>query len=242
MHYGRKILALFIIMVTLLIAAVYFAYKPSSEFYGHVFTSGKTNEKIIALTFDDGPNGQATLQTLEILKKENIKATFFLVGDNVKYYPAIARRVVADGHEVGNHSMHHAHLLQLETSNEIKDDLAETNQAIFGATGQTPKFFRPPFGFRSPFALKAARRLGMVTVTWSDLTNDYNSKSDLTIQKYIELYAKPGGIIVLHDGLGTKHVDRPVMLKALPSIIKTLKDRGYTFVTVSELYDRAHVK
>ncbi len=229
-------------MVTLLIAALYFAYTPDSGVYGHVFTSAKTDQKIIALTFDDGPNGEATLQTLEILRKENILATFFLVGDNVKYYPAVARKIAAGGHEVGNHTTHHAHLLQLKTTKDIQADLSETNQLIFQTTGQIPKFFRPPFGFRSPFALKAARNLGMATVTWNDLTKDYSATSDLTIQKYIELYAKPGGIIVLHDGLGTKHVDRPMMLKALPGIIKNLKAQGYTFVTVSELYATANAK
>jgi peptidoglycan/xylan/chitin deacetylase (PgdA/CDA1 family) len=209
----------------LMVLAGYFSYTPSSKVFGNVFTSIKTKDKVLALTFDDGPNGDTSNQVLDILKQKDVKATFFVIGENVKYYPDIAKRMVADGHEIGNHTTHHKHLLQLENYDSIVRDLQQTNQIVSSTTGVTPRFFRPPFGFRTPWAL------------------DYTAKNDLTVINYIEKYAHPGGVIVLHDGSGAKHgVKHDVMVQALPKIIDDLKQQGYRFVTVSELYDTVSVK
>lgn len=243
LQFKQKVYILTATIIPLLLLAAYFSYQPSSVFYGNVFASLKTKNKIIALTFDDGPNGDATIQALDILKQENIKATFFVVGDNVQYYPAIAKRIVDDGNEIENHSTHHAHFLQFETEAEVREDLSQTNKIIKDATGQSPRFYRPPFGFRTPWALEAAKKIGLIPVTWNDLTKDYSAKTDDFVIRNIVRYAKPGGIIVLHDGSGAQHgVDRKVMLQALPQIIENLKNQGYTFVTISELYDSGYAK
>ncbi|GAC1413633.1 MAG: hypothetical protein NVSMB66_5910 [Candidatus Doudnabacteria bacterium] len=243
LRFIEQISILFAVLIPLLLLAAYFSYQPSSVFYGNVFTSSKTNSKVIALTFDDGPNDEATLQTLNILKSENVKATFFVVGDNVSYYPAIAKKIVTDGHEIENHSTHHTHSLQFETKSVIYNDLVQTNKIIMDTTGMQPRFYRPPFGFRTPWALKAAIKAGLIPVTWSDLTQDYSARTDTVVIKHIEEYAYPGGIIVLHDGFGTQHgVQRKVMLSALPKIIEDLKSKGYTFVTIAELYDNGYAK
>ncbi|MDB4939620.1 MAG: polysaccharide deacetylase [Candidatus Doudnabacteria bacterium] len=243
LRFRFKIFALTGLILAFLVIAAYFSYDPASNFYGNVFKSIITKDKVIALTFDDGPNGETTLKVLDILKQEDVKATFFVVGDNVKFYPAIAKKIATDGNEIENHSTHHAHSLQFETEYAIYKDLTETNQIIYAHTGQMPRFYRPPFGFRSPWAFGAARAAKLITVTWNDLTQDYSAKSDSVIVSYIEKFARPGGVIVLHDGSGAKHgVDHPNMLKALPQIIENLKAKGYKFVTVSELYDRSYAK
>ncbi len=227
------------IIFLLLSVFLYFAYSPSSNFYGHVVSHVNTQNKIVALTFDDGPNGKATLQILSILQKENIHATFFLVGDNVNYYPSVAKQIVADGNEIGNHSMHHDRLTPLNDEADIKTDLLAANNAIKNATGVTPIYFRPPHGFRTPWGIRAAQKAGFVVVTWNDLTTDYKALTAEQVKKNIESKAKPGGIIVLHDGFGVIHgANRDQMIKALPQIIEDLKAQGYTFVTVSQLLDQ----
>lgn len=226
-----------LVVFLVLAAALYFSYQPSSEVYGEVFTHAITTKKVVALTFDDGPNGDATRQVLDVLKKENVTATFFLVGDNVKYYPDVAKQIVADGNEVGNHTSHHIRLLPFEDSKDIQTDLLATDAEIFQATGQTPKFFRPPFGFRTPWILKAAEKIGLIPTTWNDQAHDYKYGNPVTIENKILAGVRPGGIIVLHDGFETRHdVQYPALIQSLPRIIEVLKQRGYSFVTLSQLY------
>lgn len=234
-----RIRAYFIIGITLMMltGAVYFSYQPQSGVFGHVYTHQPTQKKVVALTFDDGPNGQATEQVLNILQQEKIQATFFLVGDNVLKYPDIARQITAQGNEVGNHTMHHTHLLPFATPGVIRKDLNETNEIIFENTGQYPALFRPPFGFRTPWVIDTAQDDGFIVVTWNDLTTDYlPAETAAQVKKNILSRVKPGTIIVLHDGYGTKHgANRDDMITALPQIIEALKAQGYSFDTVSQL-------
>ena len=216
--FSTKVLTLIaLILVSLLGGLLYFAYQPTSSVYGKIVTHEHTSQKIIALTFDDGPNGQATQNVLNILKNENIHATFFLVGANVQYYPVLAKEIVTDGNDVENHSMYHQRELPFEPEVDIERQLDEANSIIFKNTGETPKYFRPPFGFRTPWAIDAARHAGFTVITWNDLTEDYESIGARNIAKNILNAARPGGIIVLHDGDETKHnVDRSEMTTALP--------------------------
>lgn len=222
----------------LLVFLLYSAYQPSSGVYGKVYTHLKTDKKIVALTFDDGPNGEATLRVLDILREKNVHATFFLVGDNVLYYPRIAKEIVDRGNEVGNHTMHHDRTLPFDESKDIQKDLLDTNDVIFQATGARPNIFRPPFGFRTPWAISASQRAGFRVVLWSDLTADYyTSSTSHAIESSIIKRVRPGSVIDLHDGLGTQHgAKRDAMIDALPKIIDDLKAQGYQFVTVSEMF------
>jgi chitin deacetylase len=228
----------FLVALTIIAALVFlfFSYSPSSNFYGRVFSHAQTSKKVIALTFDDGPNGDATLKVLDVLKKENIKATFFLVGDNVLYYPQVAKQIVADGNEVENHSMHHDRAMPFEPIHDITRNLLQANKIIASATGQSPLFFRPPFGVRTPWTLRAAKKAGLIVITWNDLAKDFANLSADAISSNVIKAAKPGGIITLHDGQRTTHdANRDQTIKALPKIIDTLKSQGYIFVTVANL-------
>jgi peptidoglycan/xylan/chitin deacetylase (PgdA/CDA1 family)/GT2 family glycosyltransferase len=218
---------------------------PTAQVFGKVYYASKTSDKVVALTFDDGPNEPYTSQILDILNSYGIKATFFVVGKNVELYPETARRIIAEGHVLGNHTYSHNanHALIDDGDNDI--ELAQ--EAIFKVIGVRPHLYRPPHGKKSPWELQYIKGENLVEVTWADAGNE--SHDDLIfgkplpeeVAKEIISKAKPGRIILLHDGYGTNHgdakSDKSLTVKVLPSIIKELQKQGYKFVTVPELLD-----
>jgi peptidoglycan/xylan/chitin deacetylase (PgdA/CDA1 family)/GT2 family glycosyltransferase len=220
---------------------VYHGVSPRSRFYGKVLSNGNRNYRRIALTFDDGPNEPYTSQVLNILEQYQIKATFFVVGQNARRYPETCRRIVTAGNAIGNHSYHHRRSLCLRWGKTIARDIELTHQVIYKCTGSEPKLFRPPRGFRTPWLMRTVRRLGYTVITWDNMTSDWKAdKSGDEIIRAILRRAKPGSIIVLHDGRSTRPgYDRGQMLQALPSIIESLKKRGFDFVTIPELLELA---
>ena len=189
--------------------------------------SGK--EKVIALTFDDGPTPPYTQQILEILKKNNIKATFFLIGLNVKLYPQLAQKVVAEGHVIANHTWSHSyrHFSPEGAAREIEDTAA----LIYKTTGVKTSIFRPPGGFLHNGVADYAQKKKYFIALWSTDSNDWQPSSPQTLVKNVLRYAKPGGMALMHDGGGP----RSHTVQALPKIIAQLKRQGYKFVTVPEL-------
>ncbi len=216
---------------------IFHGVNPRSKLYGKIWSNGNRNGYRIALTFDDGPNGWYTCEVLNILEKYNIKATFFVIGQNVQRYPEVCRQIVASGHTLGNHSFYHQKLLCLRSPKTIALELEQTQQLIYHYTGLQQKLFRPPYGFRTPWLVRTAKQLGYTVITWDNMTSDWkSSKSAEEITSAIVRRVKPGGIIVLHDGRGSRlDYDRSQMLQALPQIIETLKGKGFDFVTVPEL-------
>ena len=210
---------------------------PSSRLYGKTWSNGNGNHRQIALTFDDGPNEPYTSQVLDILAKYGIKATFFIIGQNARRYPETCRQIVAGGNVVGNHSYHHCRSLCLRWGRSAIREIELTRQLISEYTGARVKLFRPPHGFRTPWLMHTLRRLEYVVVTWNNMTADWTAeKSAEKIVSAIVKKARPGGIIVLHDGRSTREgYDRSQMIKALPQIIDSLKGQGYEFVTIPEL-------
>jgi peptidoglycan/xylan/chitin deacetylase (PgdA/CDA1 family) len=218
----------------LLIAIILSLYVPTDELAGHVIYQLPTQDKVVALTFDDGPNGQYTQTMLDILDKENVRATFFMVGKNVERYPELAREIIKKGHHIGNHSYSHPWRLPFENKQSIWSEIIKTDDAIFQATGQRPKIFRPPHGLRTPWMIKELHEAGYTIYTWDDMTDDYVVKTKPeTIIKNILEHVQPGAIIVLHDGLNLDHTSsRANTIQALPIIIESLKKQGYSFVTL----------
>jgi len=211
---------------------VWGANKSSGKYVKHV----ATQEKLIALTFDDGPNEPYTSQVLEILREDGIHATFFLIGKNVQVSPETAKKIAEDGHVIGNHSYSHSLFLAAEPSNYQKRQIDQDERIIEQATGSHCTLFRPPRGIHSPWLLGAAAKRGLVSVGWSEDAKDWTNVSSAKIAAEIIRKARPGNIILLHDGLNLKHgVDRSKIVDALPNIIASLKARGYRFVTVPEL-------
>jgi len=217
----------------------YHGINPRSRFYGKVWSNGNRNHSRIALTFDDGPNEPYTSQVLSILEQHEIKATFFVIGQNARRYPEVCRRIVTTGNVIGNHSYHHRKSLCLRWGKAVARDIKLAHQAIHECTGFEPKLFRPPYGYRTPWLMRTARRLGYTVVTWDNMTGDWKAnKSGEEIGQIVIQRAKPGSVIVLHDGRDSRpSYDRSQMLQALPFVIETLKERGFDFVTIPELFE-----
>ncbi|MGD0353784.1 MAG: glycosyltransferase [Dehalococcoidia bacterium] len=224
-------------VIIILLAYGYFI--PTSPVFGKVYYKGDNHNKVVALTFDDGPNEPYTSEVLDILDKYNVKATFFCVGKNVELYPETAKRIVAEGNVLGNHS--YTHNANHALTEYGARDLVVAEKAIFDTVGVEPHLYRPPHGKKTPWELEAVRDQGMIEVTWSVATGELNTHSFARVAERIVDETHRGEIILLHDGYGTSHncrqADKSLTVEALPLIIEKLQAEGYTFVTVPELLD-----
>lgn len=194
-------------------------------------------EKVVALTFDDGPSAEWTPKILDALKKSGTKATFFMLGKHVEEYPDVARRVSQEGHDIGIHSYNHNNFIYYN-KDQVKEDIQHTERIIKNATGKTTKLFRPPKGWLSKREKKKIREFGYEVVLWSLNSKDWVTFDDKYMVKYILKHVRPGDIILFHDSggaLSTEGGDRHETVLTIPRLIEKLKEKGYRFVTVSEL-------
>ena len=175
------------------------------------------SSKVVYLTFDDGPIPDCTPQVLDILAQYGVKATFFMVGENVERYPEIAARVRAEGHTIGNHTYHHMRGYKHDTQTYVRD-------ALRGAEVLQTTLFRPPHGRMRNNQKKALINQGYTIYLWDVLTHDYNPHYSVDkMLAVVKRYTRNGSILVMHDSLKSK--DR--MLEALPQIIEWLQSNGY---------------
>ncbi len=188
---------------------------------------GDRTRPALALTFDDGPFPIYTTLLLDTLAQLGVKATFFLVGENVHQYPFLAQAIVQAGHEVANHSFHHPHLTELSAA-QMTDELARTQDVLTALTGRSPPYFRPPYGEYSADLMRVAHSLGLSTVFWTAGGGDYASPSADALMAKVLRQADSGGILVLHQGV-------PGTIRLLPQMTEALAQRGFTFTTVGEL-------
>ncbi|NRQ37738.1 polysaccharide deacetylase family protein [Nonomuraea sp. NN258] len=179
--------------------------------------------KCVALTFDDGP-GKHTAALLRHLAAYDARATFFVVGQNVAERPGTVRRLVEDGHEIGNHTWSHPDLTRL-TPAAVRKQWARTDKAVLAAAGVLPKLVRPPYGALNGTVRKHTKR---PMVLWSVDTLDWRYRDSRRVAKVTVKKARPGGIVLFHD-------IHPTTVAAMPKALKKLAARGYHFVTVSEL-------
>lgn len=192
------------------------------------YTACHVNGPYIAMTFDDGPHATLTPRLLDILKERGIKATFFLVGQNVAEYPKIAKRIVEEGHEVASHSWSHP-LLSKMSDAAVKDQLQRTQDAILKATGVAPTTLRPPYGgFTERQRRWCNGEFGYKIILWDVDPLDWKVRNAAHVEREILQRTKPGSIILSHD-IHKTTVD------AMPSTLDALLARGFKFVTVSEL-------
>ncbi|WP_246096646.1 polysaccharide deacetylase family protein [Paenibacillus sinopodophylli] len=188
-------------------------------------------EKYIALTFDDGPDQRYTNDILDILKEKGVKATFFVVGQQVKKNPEVLQRIVEEGHSIGNHTYNHKDLSKLNKQ-QIIQEIKTTDAIIKKTVGYTPVMVRAPYGAVSDtlkVLLKASKR---DLVSWNIDTRDWAGTSAADMSKMIKKEAKPNGIILMHS-FGSKNIKNTV--QALPGIIDDLVDMGYTLVTADQI-------
>ncbi|SHG43826.1 polysaccharide deacetylase family protein [Ornithinibacillus halophilus] len=183
-------------------------------------------EKYVALTFDDGPTPDFTPQILEILKNYDAKATFFMLGVQVKQHPQIVQQVADADHEIGNHTQNHVDLTKI-SSGEIREELTKSNQQIKEASGDAPSLIRPPFGVYNNNLEQIASENNTSIIMWSVDTRDWERNPSYVVDT-VKKKVKSGSIVLMHD---TKHTT----VEALPEVMNYLKKNGYQFVTVSEL-------
>lgn len=214
----------------------------SLQAHDRFFYGGNPALPEIALTFDDGPNPNATPQVLAILKRYHIHATFFTLGRLVQLYPDLVRQEIDAGCVVGDHTWSHPYLPGL-TPDAIKKQIGNTSDMLEQVTGMRPIFFRPPYG-APPFGgmsngnvLKIVNSFGLTTVIWNNDARDWSLPGTSTIVARVLASARNGSIILLHDGGGP----RQQTVDALPTIIESLLARHFHFVTMAQLVANYHV-
>ncbi|MFE9560077.1 polysaccharide deacetylase family protein [Streptomyces sp. NPDC006487] len=209
------------------------ARSPDKPGSGH--TSGPVDcgvAKCVALTFDGGPS-EPTPHLLDFLKRDGVPATFFLQGKgHTDTYPDIVRRMADEGHEIANHTWSHENLTEL-TPDEIRAEIEPVQRDIEKATGRAPTLMRPPGGATNDEVKKVMKELGLAQILWSVTAKDYATTDSALIKQRVLDQTERDGIILLHERYaGT--------IPAVPGIVSELRDRGYTFVTVSQLLSPAH--
>ena len=210
------------------------AFHRNSPIFGRALGSlpAAPGERVVALTFDDGPNPEATPRILDALAAEGVKATFFLLGRHVDRWPDIARRVAAEGHTVANHGWHHRKLHRA-LPGRTRLDLEMGTRSIERATGIRPRLFRAPHGFRAPWVTHIAASLGQRTIGWTLGVWDTDRPGARAIADRTVTGARPGAILLLHDGDGYDPLgDRTQTAEAVPLIVRELHVRGYRFAPV----------
>ena len=200
--------------------------KPVNDTYTRV----STGRKVVAITFDDGPHPENTPRLLDMLKERRIKATFYVVGNMVKYSPQLIRRMIAEGHEIGNHTVTHGNLARM-SDDALRKELQAAHDQIIAETGVTPRTMRPPGG-----AIKKSqkelmlREFGYPTILWSVDPEDWKRPGPAVVTSRLVNGASPGGILLVHD------LHKPTV-DAMPSTLDQLLAQGYEFVTVTELIE-----
>lgn len=183
----------------------------------------QTEETKIHLTFDDGPHPVGTPKILDVLKERNVRSTFFLIGNNVRQYPALTRRIVDEGHIIGNHTFHHLRMM-FRSGKIQQSEIEQANEVIEQLTGTRPTFFRPPYGFFDHRTLSAAREANLRVVLWSIDPKDFKASSRENVVRKVIVNLHPGGIVLLHDNDFTRNT----LAQTVNSIIDGIEAQGYS--------------
>ncbi len=202
------------------------------ESTGQALWEVRSDQKVIAMTFDDGPDPVKTALILDVLKEYEAKATFFVIGKNAEKYPDVVRREAEEGHEVANHTYTHL-MRQPPQVDKLIREVKRSQAVLTGITGIKPVLFRPPGGIYNERMLQAMKQEGMMTILWSwhQDTRDWARPGTSAIVNKVMRNVRSGDIILFHDRV--EHSMQTI--EALKQILPSLKKQGYRFVTVSEL-------
>jgi len=215
-------------------AVAYPLAMPGCQWFGPVTARGPTDGlPRVALTFDDGPWPGGTDQILDLLKRLNVRATFFVIGRYVEAHPQLVERIDREGHLIGNHSFDHAALGFLHGQAFWREQLEKTAAAIERCIGKKPTLFRPPLGIKTPAMMKAAS--GYRTITWTRRAMDGLTTTPHKILARLIPATRAGDIVVLHDGVGPQSKRDPsVTVRAIEPLVKRLRDQGLEPVGLDE--------
>ena len=206
------------------------------QLFRRPITSVETSDSVVALTFDDGPTEARVDSLLEMLQSRDVRGTFFLIGGEMASSPAAARALAAGGHELGNHTYTHPHMV-FKTVHRYREEIGRTDSLLRVAGARDPIFFRPPYGYKLVGLPYVLWRLGRVTVTWDIEPESYPdvARSSERIVRHVLSRVHPGSIILLHPWYASGAATR----QAIPILIDSLRARGYRTATVGELIARA---
>lgn len=223
-------------IVVFLLAAYAVFFYPRSQIAGNViYRVPSPNKKVVALSFDDGPNDPFTSEILNILRAHGVKATFFIVGRNAERDPKTVQKIFREGHAIGNHSYSHDFFAPLRFPH-FENEIVKTQEILFALTGKKPIIFRPPWFFRQPFMLRTAARLGLHTVTGAFASNwEVLQISAAEIARAAYRRTKPGTILCFHDGYNTHGGNRAKTVEAIQLLVPRLLQDDFTFVTIPQL-------
>lgn len=225
--------ATFIIAAAVLLVAVLLVRGSASvraSWYLRMRCRARRAGRRVALTFDDGPDPQRTPAVLDLLARQGVRATFFVVGARAEAHPELVRRMATEGHVVGNHSYTHSWRFPLRSLGRTMEELRRTGEVLHRITGRQPRLFRPPFGVTNPTIARAVRRLGLDPVGWSIRSLDTMGQSPERVAARILRRLHPGAVILLHDRCAGS--ERLVGL-----LVEGLRSRGLEPVTLPELFD-----
>ena len=220
-------------MLTLLSAWLSTPLAP--QLVGQSFRCVNTSEKVVALTFDDGPNPDGTPAMLDLLERYNIKATFFLIGNRIEKNPDLAQQVLQSGHQVGNHSWSHT-LMMFKSPWFLRQEIEKTDALLRDLGHPDEIYFRAPYGMKLLLLPVILKFLGKKNILFDAVAWDWSSPGVDKIVQNVLSAVKPGSIVLLHDGVG----NQKETIQAVEIIINSLKNQGYNFVTVDQLlaYDQ----
>jgi peptidoglycan-N-acetylglucosamine deacetylase len=213
-----------------LIMLVIGSVRIKSGFYLEALCKGITHEKVVALTFDDGPDEKFTRIILDILDKQQVTATFFIIGSKAEKQQELLRQVVAKGHVIGNHSYSHAFFFDLFGRKKMEQDLLKAENVIMNVTGRKPVFFRPPYGVTNPVLAKVTKNMNYKVIGWSVRSLDTIKKDENEILRRIKKGLHPGAVILMHD-------DMEITAEVLEKVILMIKEEGYRFVDLEEMIE-----
>lgn len=226
-----------VLSVGALVAGYQAGFGPHSQRFGSFPYRGGTDEKVVALTFDDGPNEPWTSRLLDVLAARDVPATFFQVGRCAERHPDTTRRVLAEGHVLGNHSLSHA-FRRYATQPRQEEEIRRGQEVLRDIAGVTPLLYRPPWLCHWPWVLDGIARSGSSPVSgtfghpWEILQPPAQRLTAGAVRR-----ARPGGMLILHDGREARGGPRGQTVAAVGPLIDALRTQGYRFTTVDRLLD-----
>ncbi|MFZ4523405.1 MAG: polysaccharide deacetylase family protein [Bacteroidales bacterium] len=217
-----------------LLISIYFgisfamAFVPCSGFHHTVICHGNSQGKSLSITFDDGPDPEKTPLILDNLKRYNVQATFFCIGKNLAGNEVLVKRIIEEGHLIGNHSYTHSKWFDLYPARKMRAEMLETDRLIHQITGKSPLYFRPPFGVVNPMVSNALKNMHWQAIGWNIRSLDTLQGDPEKIKDKILSQLKPGAIILLHDftAFSEFHLD---------SLLSEIKKTGFEIIPLDEL-------
>ncbi|HEX3167219.1 MAG TPA: polysaccharide deacetylase family protein [Chitinophagaceae bacterium] len=228
MKYGLPFYIYPLLLILYSLVVFYGCYYIGSNFFIKIICSANTDQKEIAISFDDGPVSNYTTEILQLLKQDNIKATFFCIGNRIAGNENIVKKIKDDGHIIGNHSYSHHFWFDIFSSEKMLDDLKKMDQETERVTGIVPKLFRPPYGVTNPNLKKAIIKGNYIPVGWSVRSMDTVIRDEKKLLDKINRSLKPGAVFLFHDTSKTT-------VNILPEFIREVKKKGYNIIPLDKL-------